>query len=61
MKFHLWQQFTLFGRRWYWHLKARNGEIVAQSEAYRNRADALKTIELIRTKAADAAIEVVEP
>ena len=33
--------------RWFWHLKAMNNEIVAQSEAYTAKASAIKTCEAI--------------
>lgn len=30
---------------WFWRLKARNGKILAHSEAYSSKAKALKTVE----------------
>lgn len=30
---------------WYWHLQAKNGETVAQSEAYHEKGEALRGIE----------------
>ena len=55
MTFHIFQRRTLSGKRWYFNARARNGEIILQSEGYRNQADALATIALIRTEAAGAA------
>lgn len=43
------------------HLRARNGQIVAVSQAYKEKSSALKGIESIRKNAADAVIEVAEP
>ena len=33
---------------WYWHLKATNGEIIANGEGYNNEADCLKAIGLVK-------------
>lgn len=30
---------------WYWHVKAANHEIIAQSEGYVNRGDAISVLE----------------
>lgn len=30
-------------RQWYFHLKARNGKLIAQSEGYHKKASAIKT------------------
>lgn len=48
MKFELYRSLTLFRKRWRWRLKAANGEIIATGEDYRNKVDALRTIQLIR-------------
>lgn len=56
MTFELFPRRTIRGRRWYWRLVARNGEIVAQSEGYRNKGNAILTINRIRTAAAHAPI-----
>jgi len=47
-------QFTVFsaGDRWYFHLQAANGEIIAQSEGYNSRQAALDGIESVRKNAA---------
>lgn len=60
MKFHLFRKLTMFGPRWYWNLRAVNGQIVCQSEAYRNEADARSTIDSIRRNAAYARVEAGE-
>jgi uncharacterized protein YegP (UPF0339 family) len=46
-------------RQWYWRLVGGNGEIVAQSEGYHNRADALTACSKIRAQAKDAPIDQV--
>lgn len=33
---------------WYFHIKAKNGEIVASSEGYKRKSSCLKTVEAIR-------------
>jgi len=44
MKFELWKS----KGQWYWHLKARNGLIICQSEGYTRRFNAVKTIRAIK-------------
>lgn len=56
MKFHIFRRLTMLGPRWYWHLRATNGQIVCQSEGYRNEADARSTISSIRKNAAYAKV-----
>lgn len=34
---------------WRWHLKAANHEIIAQGESYKNKADCLHAIELVKS------------
>jgi len=41
---------------WRWHLKGRNGEIVASGEAYTRKADVLRAIIRIQNSAAKASI-----
>ena len=31
-------------KQWYWHLKARNGQIICQSEGYKSKAGCLNGI-----------------
>ena len=40
--------------QYYFNLKASNGQIIASSQMYKNRANALKGIESVRKHAADA-------
>lgn len=47
-RFVYWRARTLLGPRWRWHLKARNGEILCHGESYRNRADCLRNIDLVK-------------
>lgn len=56
MKFRAWK----FGKRWFFHLKAKNGEIVLQSEGCKNKQDALDTIALIKQGAFNAKVEVLK-
>lgn len=46
----------LFGKRWYFRVRAANGEPIAQSEGYHNRADARSTAMLLRNAMVDAEI-----
>lgn len=32
--------------QWYFHIRARNGKIIAQSEGYRRKSSCLRTIEI---------------
>ena len=47
-------------RQWYWRLLANNGQIIAQSEGYSRRRNALKGIESVKTNAKRAKIVDVE-
>lgn len=48
MNFQIFRSKALFRPpQWYWRLRARNGEIIAQSEGYRNVGDCQKTVALI--------------
>jgi uncharacterized protein YegP (UPF0339 family) len=46
----------LGGRQWYFRVKARNGEVVAQSEGYRRHVDCRHTAQLLREGMATATI-----
>ena len=41
-------------QRWRWRIVANNGQVLAHSEAYTNRADAVAAIETVRDNAATA-------
>ncbi len=58
-RFVLWRSRTLFGRRWYFHLRGKNGEVVIQSEGYRDRRDAERAIEIVKGANADTPIQVM--
>lgn len=60
MRFQIRSALTLLGRRWYFRGRARNGEIILQSEGYRNHADCLAAVEYIRAKAASAPVDDTE-
>jgi uncharacterized protein len=44
-------------RNYYWHLKANNGEIVAQGEGYTSKEACLKGITFVKANAAAAKVE----
>ena len=52
--FNLWQSQN--NAQWYFNIKARNGEKVAQSEGYVSRQGAAHAIDLIRTYAGQATV-----
>lgn len=59
MRFELFARRNVLGRKkWYFRLRAANGQVVAQSEGYSRRVDALNTIQSIAKGAGHA--EVVE-
>lgn len=45
MKFEIYRS----GDEWRWRLKARNGEIIASGEGYKNRLDCVGAIGLIQS------------
>lgn len=45
MKFEVWKS----KGHWYWHLKAANGEIIAQGQPYKRKTDLMHCINLIRS------------
>jgi uncharacterized protein len=53
-KFQWW---LAIDRNYYWHLKANNGEIVAQGEGYTTKESCLKGITFVKTNAATAPVE----
>lgn len=46
----------LLKRKWYFRVRAANGEPIAQSEGYSNRADMMSTVRLLRAQLAKAEI-----
>jgi uncharacterized protein len=46
-----YEYFKAKNDQWYWRLKAANGEIIAQSEGYINKADARHAITLLKASA----------
>lgn len=57
MRFQVYSRLTLFGRRWYWRLRAANHEIIAQGEGYVNRLDCVKAVNLVRSTGLDTPVE----
>lgn len=43
--------------QYYFHLKAANGEIIAQSQGYVRKSDAKNGIDSVKANAPDAAVE----
>lgn len=58
MKIEIYSRVGMFGRRWYFRLKAGNGEVIAQSEAYNRKESAMSTAQLIAQNT--QLIEVIE-
>lgn len=50
----------MFRRKWFWRLRAGNGEIVAQSEGYSRKIDAIRTIESVQERAPHASLHEVD-
>lgn len=46
------EYFKATNDNWYWRLKAANGEIIAQSEGYTTKANALHAIGLVKAAVA---------
>lgn len=55
----LFSRRTLRGKRWFFRVKATNGKIIAQSEAYHNRADCVETAQMMRARLFDAVLREV--
>lgn len=62
MKFEVFHRRNLLGKkRWYFRIRAENGQIVAQSEAYSRKIDAVSTAQSVRQSVSVAEIiEIVE-
>lgn len=58
-RFQVFKRLTLFGYRWYWHLRARNGEIIAHGEGYRNKVDAMRAVDLVCSTDASTPVDVL--
>lgn len=48
MHFEIFKKLGLLGWKWYFRVRATNGQIVAQSESYSRRIDAVSTIHSMR-------------
>ena len=59
MKIEVYRRLTLRGRRYFFRMIARNGEIVAASQSYANLKDAQDTVGNIMLQAAFATVVVV--
>ena len=56
MTIELFRRLGLFGWRWYFRLRSRNGRILAQSEGYSRRIDAIGAVHTIRAEIPQAEI-----
>ena len=59
-RFQIYSKWTLRGRRFFFRLRAGNGEIIAQSEAYNTKAAAENAVVLIKHGAFLATIEYTD-
>lgn len=59
MKFELYRQLTLAGKRWAWRLRGDNGEKIASGESYSRRIDAERAIEIVQASSI-ATVDVKE-
>ena len=57
-KFEYWQ--SSHDQKWYFHLKAANGRIIAQSQGYKEKGDCKSAIDSVKNSAASASVESVE-
>ena len=56
MKIEIFSRRGLFGKRWFFRVRAANGEIVAQSEAYHRRLDAIEMAHSLRDELGKAQV-----
>lgn len=56
MKIEIFSKRTLFGKRWFFRIRAKNGETIAQSESYHNRGDAWDIARDLRGQLFDASV-----
>jgi uncharacterized protein YegP (UPF0339 family) len=61
MKKGKWEYFEGRDKQFYFHLKAKNGKVILQSEGYKHRGACLKAIKSIRTNADSPIIFHEEP
>jgi uncharacterized protein YegP (UPF0339 family) len=58
MTFEIYQSWTIFGKRWFWRLKAKNNKTVAVGgEGYHNLGDVYDTIDAIAQSLVSAQIK----
>lgn len=60
MTFEVYRRLTLRGKKWFWRLRARNGEIVAHGESYSRRIDALNAVRVVRETDEKSLIKVLD-
>lgn len=56
MRIEMFSRLGLCGKRWYFRVRADNGEIIAASEGYKRRVDARSTAQRLRDGMASASI-----
>ena len=47
MYFNVWQSNK--DGQWYWRLRSGNNKIIANGEGYRNKADCLRAVDLVKS------------
>ena len=55
MKYEYWQGDN---KNWFWHLKAGNGEVIAQSEGYTSKQSCLEAIKLVKSSGNAPEVEI---
>lgn len=61
MKFQVYSRRGIFGRQWYWRLRAGNNRVIAVGgEGFHNKADAIRATELLLEVPKMVEIEVDE-
>lgn len=61
MKFEIFSRKPLLRRRqWYFHILAKNGRVIAQSEGYNNFNDCLDIVTLISQSAGTAEVTIFD-
>ena len=50
-----------FRKKWYWRLRARNGEIVAHGEGYRDKEDCYLAVSLVQSTNILTPVEWLSP
>ena len=61
MKFEIYSRRKLFkGKQWYWRLQAKNHEIIASGEGYKNWVDCMNAVDLVK-QSDSASVHQLDP